>query len=61
MDFPKVMEALESHFDWMEYFQPRLHAVSLFFSNRGRCMRFANFCILRNKSIKDSYCFQYNQ
>lgn len=47
------MECLELHFGWSDWFQPRLHALSLFFGNLGRCQRFVNVCIRRNGRIQD--------
>lgn len=53
--FAKVMESLESFFSWTEYFQPRLHALALFFSNSGRCSRFIKICVDQNPRITDTW------
>ena len=45
------MESLDSFFSWSDYFEPRLHALSLFFSNSGRCSRFSRICIDQNPNI----------
>ena len=47
------MESLELHFNWYTYFQQSLHALSLFFSNIGRCNRFIKICIQQNDRIKE--------
>ena len=49
----KVMECLEDSFKWAEYFQPRLHSLSLFFSNISRCNRFSKICIQQNPKIPE--------
>ena len=54
------MESLESFFDWEAFFEPRLHAISLFFSNISRCNRFNKICIKDNRKITVS-CFNQNE
>ena len=46
------MESLESFFDWESFFEPRLHSISLFFSNTNRCNRFNKVCIKDNPKIQ---------
>lgn len=52
----QIMECLEMHFKWDEWFQPRLHAIVLFFGNAGRCHRFMNVCIKRNDKLQAHRC-----
>ena len=48
-----IMQVLENNFHWEDFFQPRLHAVSLFFSREARCLRFSKVCIVNNNAIGD--------
>ena len=51
----KVMESLEMSFAWEAYFEPRLHSISLFFANRGRCYRFIKICIDQNPRVPEAW------
>ena len=51
LESTQVMESLESFFDWEGFFEPRLLAISLFFSNISRCNRFNKICIKDNRKI----------